>query len=163
ITILLDQREYATSSQDLRPATIPLSLRGCDEEALQSMRRAGQRATSEDARAEAPQCAGNRVTPRSPLAAGTPEPPRLTLELSPSGISSLRWRIGPRYSKSRRIRMSGRWIVCRASSLLDGREQPISTTGPHEGPQFGALAPLAAFNDAPARALDHVVFEGVFH
>jgi hypothetical protein len=52
---------------------------------------------------------------------------------------------------------------CRPSSLLDGREQPIAATRAHEGPQFGDLAPLAAFDGASARALDHVVVERKFH
>ena len=41
---------------------MPLSLRGRDEKALQSRRRTNQRATSKDARAEAPQCAKGRST-----------------------------------------------------------------------------------------------------
>jgi hypothetical protein len=33
----------------------------------------------------------------------------------------------------------------------------------HEGPQFGDIAPLAAFNDTVARAFDHAVLERKFH
>ena len=35
--------------------------------------------------------------------------------------------------------------------------------GAHKGPQFGDLAPLAAFDGASARALDHTVLEREFH
>src|SRR6202035_4343066 len=49
--------------------------------------------------------------------------------------------------------------IGRASTLLDGREQPIAAAGAHEGPQFGDLARLAAFDDAAAGALDHTVLE----
>ena len=52
----------------LRPATMPLSLRGRDEKALQSRRRTHQRATSKGARAETPQCAeGAPQVPIRPL------------------------------------------------------------------------------------------------
>jgi hypothetical protein len=33
----------------------------------------------------------------------------------------------------------------------------------HEGPQFGDLAPFAAFNDTVARAFDHAALECKFH
>src|ERR1039458_879402 len=59
--------------------------------------------------------------------------------------------------------LSARQTNCRTSSLLDGREQPITATRTHKGPQFGDLAPLAAFDGASARALDHAVLERKFH
>jgi hypothetical protein len=46
---------------------------------------------------------------------------------------------------------------------LDGRKQPISPARSQEGPQFGDLAPLAAFNDTVARAFDHAALERKFH
>jgi hypothetical protein len=56
----------------------------------------------------------------------------------------------------RRIRAADE--LCRTSSLLDGREQPIAATRAHEGPQFSDLARLAAFDSASARAFDHAVY-----
>src|SRR5437588_5098520 len=49
------------------------------------------------------------------------------------------------------------------SGLLNGREQPIAPTRTHEGPQFGDLALLAAFDCPPGRALDHTVVERKVH
>src|SRR6476646_6326145 len=46
-----------------------------------------------------------------------------------------------------------------ASSLLDGRKQPIAAARAAERPQFGHFARLATLDDAPAGAFDHAVLE----
>ena len=62
---------------------MPLSLRGRDEEALQSRRRTDQRATSQDAGAEAPQCAeSSSAFQVRPPAGKETEVARLTRELN---------------------------------------------------------------------------------
>src|SRR5262249_43078533 len=52
---------------------------------------------------------------------------------------------------------------CQTSGLLNGREQPIAPTRTHEGPQFGDLTPLAAFDGLSSRALDHTVLKRKVH